>query len=411
MGCTGGLVVSLATRCSSCGTVFRVVLDQLRVADGWVRCGRCNSVFNAAEVLFDIDNGTPVHLDFEPDPEPGGTPPELTEPQVSQARAFEPPLTAQSSPADLHDQPPLASNVAAPLSGVPDEPDDGLPITVTDWHAAAPSMAPFDGISIDAPDDSPSPATAPPALARAIDAWQPRAISAQTARGFSLDAGGMLRAASADHAAGQAPEPPPHNHEPTPRARWSPVVAGAGQQPPSNRDNAAAPSFLRRADSAAVWQRPRARLAMLAVAGLLVMAALGQAAWLGRDSLATHYPSTAPSLRAMCRLAGCQIQALRQLESLSVDSSALNRQDNGADHRYRLQVTLFNRADIPLMMPALELSLTDAQGKMVSRRVLQMAELGVSQSALQAGQHLPVQALISAGELRIDGYTVELFYP
>ena len=29
----------------------------------------------------------------------------------------------------------------------------------------------------------------------------------------------------------------------------------------------------------------------------------------------------------------------------------------------------------------------------------------------QAGQHLPVQALISAGELRIDGYTVELFYP
>ena len=407
--------MSLATRCPSCGTVFRVVLDQLRVSDGWVRCGRCNSVFNAAEVLFDIDNGTPVHLDFEPDPETEGQPPELTAPPVPQAPDFEPPAPALSSLADLHDATPQGSPGHAPLPGVPDEPDDGLPITVTDWHAAAPAMAPFDGSSIDTPDDSAAPTPDPPPLARAFDVWQPRAISAQPARGFSLGAGGMLRAPSADqdadqdagHDAAHLPHEPGHSSP----VRWSPEVTGAGQPPPSSRDTASAPSFMRSADSAAVWQRPGVRLALVVAAGVLAMAALGQAAWLGRDSLATHYPSTARPLRAMCRLAGCQIQALRQLESLSVDSSALNRQDSGTENRYRLQVTLFNRADIPLMMPALELSLTDAQGKLVSRRVLQMTDLGVSQSALQAGQHLPVQALISAGDLRIDGYTVELFYP
>ena len=51
--------MSLATRCFACGTVFRVVQDQLKVSEGWVRCGRCNEVFNALETLFDLDRDTP----------------------------------------------------------------------------------------------------------------------------------------------------------------------------------------------------------------------------------------------------------------------------------------------------------------------------------------------------------------
>jgi predicted Zn finger-like uncharacterized protein len=49
----------MATRCTACGTVFRVVPDQLRVSEGWVRCGRCSEVFNAAEALLDLDTGAP----------------------------------------------------------------------------------------------------------------------------------------------------------------------------------------------------------------------------------------------------------------------------------------------------------------------------------------------------------------
>ena len=47
--------MSLATRCTACGTIFRVVQDQLRVSEGWVRCGRCAEVFDAREQLFDLD--------------------------------------------------------------------------------------------------------------------------------------------------------------------------------------------------------------------------------------------------------------------------------------------------------------------------------------------------------------------
>lgn len=51
---------SLAARCTACGTVFRVVPDQLRVSEGWVRCGRCSEVFNASLNLVDIETGAPV---------------------------------------------------------------------------------------------------------------------------------------------------------------------------------------------------------------------------------------------------------------------------------------------------------------------------------------------------------------
>ena len=46
--------MSLATSCTACGTVFRVVQDQLKVSEGWVRCGKCGEIFSALEGLFDL---------------------------------------------------------------------------------------------------------------------------------------------------------------------------------------------------------------------------------------------------------------------------------------------------------------------------------------------------------------------
>ena len=43
--------MSLVTRCPACSTLFKVVPDQLRLSQGWVRCGSCGSVFNAGEQM------------------------------------------------------------------------------------------------------------------------------------------------------------------------------------------------------------------------------------------------------------------------------------------------------------------------------------------------------------------------
>ncbi len=39
----------LIARCPSCSTCYKVVPDQLRISEGWVRCGQCSEVFDASQ--------------------------------------------------------------------------------------------------------------------------------------------------------------------------------------------------------------------------------------------------------------------------------------------------------------------------------------------------------------------------
>ena len=48
-------MAALITRCPACATMFKVVPDQLRVSDGWVRCGHCEEVFDARAHMQDPD--------------------------------------------------------------------------------------------------------------------------------------------------------------------------------------------------------------------------------------------------------------------------------------------------------------------------------------------------------------------
>jgi predicted Zn finger-like uncharacterized protein len=68
--------MGLITRCPACGTMFKVVADQLRISEGWVRCGHCAEIFDATADLRDesqIDLPTapaPVELRQFPEDEP-----------------------------------------------------------------------------------------------------------------------------------------------------------------------------------------------------------------------------------------------------------------------------------------------------------------------------------------------------
>jgi predicted Zn finger-like uncharacterized protein len=353
--------MNLATRCLSCGTVFRVGEEQLLASEGWVRCGRCNGVFNAAEVLFDIDTGAPMRVAL-----PAAAVVDMTADIAADTAADiaqeapEPPPPARPSatppaaaaPARAYPDEPL---LRAPSRLADDEPDEA--IVITD-HVPAPAAMAAPGTGID----------------------QAHALLATTA-------------AVAEPAAGTA------------AAAGTPAAAPAARAMPVQP----APAFLRQAERSALWRQPAMRAALGAGVLLLALGVLLQMALLWRDSLAAHLPGSAPALHALCRLAGCSVQPLRRIQQLSVDSSGLNRLEGSS--LYRLQLVLRNRADTALMVPALDLTLTDPQGQLVARRVLPMAELGVPQVALQAGQELPIKVLLSTGERRIEGYTLELFYP
>jgi predicted Zn finger-like uncharacterized protein len=108
--------MNLATRCPSCGTVFRVVRDQLKVSEGWVRCGRCAEVFNAAERLFELESG-----DIGKTPAAEETRAARVDPAVNEAvaPATEPVEAPPPAPAPMPEPEETASTKAAAVPEVP----------------------------------------------------------------------------------------------------------------------------------------------------------------------------------------------------------------------------------------------------------------------------------------------------
>jgi predicted Zn finger-like uncharacterized protein len=339
--------MSLATRCGTCNTVFRVVQDQLKVSEGWVRCGRCGNVFNALEGLFDLGREGPVSAPT--------------------------PLKPMLSPALPPSAPPEPVPPAPPPLDVQDEDLD----TRAEVDEAAPADVDSD-TRIEAHDES------------AADLASPFAVDSRPDE-FADSAGRVTTTTATDDA----------------DSRADIDTAQALDTGPARQE---APGFVRAAERAAQWQRPRVR-ATLALAG--VLAALGLAAQVlvhHRDDLAMQHPDMAGPLGALCDLLGCSVGPPRHIEALAVDASGLARIDGGSLHK--LQVTLRNRHPTPVRAPAIELSLTDARSELLARRVLVARDFGADlPERVAAGAELQLAVVLDLGELRVAGYTVELFYP
>jgi len=80
------------TRCPSCSTTYKVVPDQLRISEGWVKCGECNKVFDASQHLFHVaDETTPISVSDSAITEEKNSPPVTPCDQVQETyAAFEP---------------------------------------------------------------------------------------------------------------------------------------------------------------------------------------------------------------------------------------------------------------------------------------------------------------------------------
>ena len=51
------------TQCPQCGTRFRVVPDQLKLSQGWVRCGHCSEVFEATACMVELAAPAPMPVE------------------------------------------------------------------------------------------------------------------------------------------------------------------------------------------------------------------------------------------------------------------------------------------------------------------------------------------------------------
>ncbi|WP_194792896.1 DUF3426 domain-containing protein [Caenimonas koreensis] len=342
--------MSLITRCPACGTMFKVVPDQLRISEGWVRCGHCSEVFDAASQLQG-DTAGRVTV-------PGELPAALPPPPVN---------TNVRDPGDsgLPSMPPMPSAPAAP--SMPFMPSEGYQSSlITEVGSSLPPEPP----------DS--------AMLRE---------EAQFLHEGPLDRPFVLQ---------RVEDPPPDD-----RQQSLPLESGFADSADLHDL-----SFVRDARRNAFWSSKPMLLAqwaaVLAFGALLAL----QFAIHDRDKIAAMRPDWKPWLVAICERMNCQIAPPRQIEAIAIDSSSFNKLR--AD-TYRLNVTLKNQGAMEVEVPAVELTLTDAQDQPVLRRVLTPAELSSKRAVMPAGGDwagsvaLAVAANGSAS--RVAGYRVLAFYP
>jgi predicted Zn finger-like uncharacterized protein len=356
--------MSLATRCTSCGTVFRVVQDQLKVSEGWVRCGRCDEVFNALEGLFDLGRDGD---DWERTL--------ASVPQRGDAVAAEPPAAAPSS---------------AIASGPGDDIESPIEPPLRDLESAPAAVGA---------------ATAPQVqLADPIDAhiFRNRRPEGDKAAKAQVDARDRLEFSDARFDSDLFAESSEAGDE-DPGAS---TVAGITELPLESEH--AKLDFIRRAERRARWRSGPVRTALGIGCALGAVVLVLQVAHHFRDAVAASWPSTKPALVAWCEVAGCSIEAPRRIGELAIESHDLTRAI-GLD-AFILSVTLRSRSAVPLTVPWVDLGLTDSNGRLLARRALGPRDFAVG-AVIAPGAETPLQVMLDAKGARVTGYTVEIFYP
>lgn len=192
----------------------------------------------------------------------------------------------------------------------------------------------------------------------------------------------------------------------TPDLRADQSSEGEDDEEPDATDDV---SFVKAARRRAFWRKPLVRSGLVVLGLVLTTVLAAQVAVHERNRLAAVAPQLRPLLLALCEPLGCELAPLRQIAEVVIDSSSFNKARGDS---YVLAVTMKSRSTVALEMPAVELTLTDAQDQPVLRRVLLPADMGAPQELAAGGEwSASVSVLVTTGGARVAGYRLLAFYP
>ena len=505
--------MSQITRCPSCATAFKVVADQLRISQGWVRCGQCKEVFDASAHLlalapapllpdFPLPDGRPTSavesdgahgdpawegspvdapappgetlgsLSIDTDPTEGEPLPDcsardddavvapaalvapvpdvpeaagpLPDDALGQAQNTPPPFGALEEPPtntldiaghsdevivdpaastlaglNAYGEAPVSIPVPVPLASLAEsqpEPDASeVPAPALEPFSSLPSFDPVDpalGVSDDKVESmhdqraiEAAACDTPPAMGLSLpsEASWDSAAEAQTLCGApALD--------EVDVSTGAVPA---MEHTPTPETRL-PDDEGSddgGSSESSESDQEAQPEagFVVTARRKAFWRRPAVRatlvvLMLVCMAGLVLQIAVQE-----RNRIAAMDSRTRPWLLALCEPLGCEIAPHRNIADVVIDSSSFTKARGDS---YQLSLTMKSNADIALELPAVEITLTDAQDEPVLRRIVLPVDMAApAQLQAHGSWSTSIAVIVTTGGARVAGYRLLAFYP
>ncbi len=159
----------------------------------------------------------------------------------------------------------------------------------------------------------------------------------------------------------------------------------------------------------AFWRKPVVRMALVLAFVILLLGLTLQIVLQERDHLAALDARARPWLVKLCEPLRCELAPVRQIANVVIDSSSFNKARGDS---YQLALTMKSTATIPLAMPAVELTLTDAQDQPVVRRVLLPNDMAApSELPAQGEWGTSVSVLVTTGGARVAGYRLLAFYP
>ena len=466
--------MTLATRCAACGTAFRVVEDQLKVSDGWVRCGSCNGVFNASENLFHLPDEPRSAVD--PTADVGAsTGREVAQPSIAEGAqndptaAFKQDLAAPEPHVERELEPEAESKQLQggqelqterspePAAEAPPEPDSA---PESEFEAEPPLLArPTSGPAFKTETVAPGEASEHEAE-RGMDSARPsdddRAPEAEVGRAAdsafqstvaitessALPSSGF--GASQPHSAFRDSDAPPDSridaHLFKPRRR--PATKSLSERDRPDFSDARFDSDLMayeedaavfdaapeapvvdpseaEAHPAPAFLREAERSAHWRRPRVRIALSLGAAALtiVGVLQMAHHFRDAAavrwPGLRpVLTQWCGIASCTIEPLRRIeAVSVESTGLAKAPGTEAFRLAVGLRNRSSVPIALPWIELSLTDGTGHLVARKALAATEFKPPSPLLQPGADIVLQTLLSARGLQVTGYTVEVFYP
>ena len=148
--------------------------------------------------------------------------------------------------------------------------------------------------------------------------------------------------------------------------------------------------------------------------GAVLLLALLQLAYIFRVELAREVPTLRPDIERVCSWLGCSVPYPQDAEQISLEGHSFNP-EGGADGKFRLVVTLLNKAGHPQAWPHLELTVTDRFDIAVARRVLTPAEWlpapNAAEPAFAAHSEITANLPLSINDVQAAGYRLYVFYP
>jgi hypothetical protein len=152
--------------------------------------------------------------------------------------------------------------------------------------------------------------------------------------------------------------------------------------------------------------------ALYLVSPFLLLVFVGQVVLFERNEIFSREPKSKPWLLALCKPFDCQLETLKRIQSIVIDSSTFTKISPDI---YQLALILKNTSTADLHLPAVELTLINSLDQPLLRRVFSVDELRIQSNTLLSLSELPISFsfAIKSGELsdRVTGFRVLVFYP